>query len=330
MKKPDMAKTDEMTAGNEQNNAGKADADVQKIDTSLAQRKTAGKTALFRKFGKEDLKQLIPTTLITVSIIALGVSVPTFVVGRHTAAGALPKGQIEVEPVRPYAADKLEREMDFITAINEISWDPFYRDYCEIEYSVDASDRYSGIGIVSADQSSEFDTECFYDLCDLIYGTLGAEIPESWYGCDNDSQLIYLYTDPTVDAEYTSGYESNVLESSTGVPVEMTLTFRAPSSAIDGASVEDTLTQLYDDIVDIYNDRTGFDFPSEIPVVNDEGSGWDYYLSYWITNPDGLTLVIDISSGYYWTPPAYDGDTYHATEDFLWNVHIYLESNNYY
>lgn len=325
MKNPDKNTADEMMIDERSNVDNMAEVGAPGSDSVPARKRASAKHAVIRRPCKDDIKQMIMMTIITIAIILAGVSVPALVVSKHTSAAALPAGETQVEDIKSYGAEAMEVEMQVAEAWGELTYIDYYyyENVCQPSFSVDSSDRYAGIGSVSEDPHGDGRDECFYALTELTCQTLGGEIPSHWDGFDNGSRLMILSADLSMGEPI--GNTFSILDSSNGLPLEYRIRFIAPHDYIDEADIEGVMTQLTHDIISAYNEYTGLEFVDDDDQnlwYTDEGTGWDYYICNTVRSTDGrMEIYMWIESGYFW---AYEDGEYSPTDNFIWDVSVVL------
>ena len=267
-----------------------------------------------KKISTTDIKKLLITGTATVVIVLCGIAIPALILNGKAQDKALPRGTVNIDDVQPYGADIIQKQTDLMNAI--IAYDRFVgsSDYFDPDNITPVrvatlSNNYSEIG-VAGNGTTESD-EFLYALNQEIgeYFPEGG-LPESFNVYQWDENYIVLYYD-------FDNYL--VIDGRSGVPLAGYVRFYS--------SDYNSLSAATYAIAQLYTRYTGLAFVDDMGVdwAEDEGQ-WDHYYSHTINTSDGLFyLNLTFDSGWYWTEPAYQGDSWHSTELYQWDIYFYLD-----
>lgn len=269
------------------------------------------------KIDKEKLRRVAYSGIATILIIAVGIGVPGLLIRNMTRAEKLPQGDVNIAEVQPFGAEVIQRERFLLDAVQDFSSSHSLVTYNDIR-TVNKANAYSELGIQSS-----------------LYGGLDSGRPEflssvvsniEWY---LNVALPVRFTARTVSTakndghEFTYVYDDNswfYVDNQTGIPVDMSVKIVTPHSCNSSA--------LANELIQVYADYLGIDF-TDITLLEDYSDGYrDSVYRCQAVSADGqIVLVLDISSGWYFTPPQYPGDDWHETDMYEWHVNVNVSSN---
>lgn len=279
------------------------------------------------KLNMDMLKRPFLLIAVTLAIVIIGLGIPKVLLSLQTRQAALPKGEVAMDEIQPYGADIIEMEAAVIGSIRAQGNIYEHNDYTYLDTLVadppgtktaTAANLYSELDLKDRSRK-DLVNEFYYEAYSLIQSTFGGALPgtvtiSTIEDPMDNSRNVILITDGT------SNYA--ILDPSTGVPVDMMI-------EVVNQSVPD-LDTFWNDLADLYADYLGISF-----FVNDEDNRYyDWYGDYdsWynnsaLTSDEQLELYVYISSGWYWTPPEYEGDDWHSTDSYVWNIEFSLYEN---
>lgn len=276
--------------------------------------------------------------VLSVLIIAAGIIVPQAFIRLKTRGSALPEGNIDIASIEPYGGSSVIMESllsKSINACHRIANNETVN--FEESRNVSSSTGFSEIGIAGRsqglptdDKSSEFVNEFFSLLEANLYTDLSNNnmvLSELNLASGTDRNLLWLGNCEFSYDDFISMYymydpnfmKTMLLDPSLGVPVLSHISFTSQQ--------HDNIIDLESAIRDLYESYTGMDFSTEdMDMYYYWQDGYDISCQRSFRSLDGrISLSIHITSGWYWEEPYYEGDQWHATDDFIWHIYVYMD-----
>ena len=271
-----------------------------------------------KKISSTDIKKLAITAGVTVAVVFCGLAVPALILNRKASVSALPHGEININEVQPYGADTIRNQTDLLNALQ--AYDHFWETTDSYDPSEETplrratlANNYSEIGIISGGDASGEGDEFMYALNQEIGEVFpGGKLPDYYSVFQFDEDFMLLYHD----------FDKQLyIDSRSGVPLGGYVRF---FSSEDYS--HDMLPTMVYAIAQLYTRYTGLAFVDDLGVeYESHESDWDHYYCHNIATSDGsFTLYITIDSGWYWTEPEFEGDSWHSTDRYQWDIYFYL------
>ena len=268
--------------------------------------------------NKSSIKNVLIMMGVSVVIISIGILVPFALIALKSSSSNLPHGKVDSANIQPYGAATINIEKSFLAAM-----DTYTTYFDELErvsntWVATKANNFAEIGIQQRiyEDGGSRSPEFINELDNIITNNVGESgfggkiVVSSSESIDTDAHPVYLIrardntTNVAIDAE-------------TGIPIRSVITVITPNF-MDRDSV-------CHNIVELYREYTGLDF---LYLYSDSfyEDGYDSNYLYQIESTDhSIRINIEISSGWYWTPPDSTSGQWQPTDNYIWLINIYSD-----
>lgn len=267
---------------------------------------------------KFNIKLILRSFLVVVStilIIAVGIGVPGILINIKTSRTNLPRGVVDIAQINPYGADIIQRESDFLEAVNF-----YYTNGCysgEMIRSTTRANRFGEIGIQAAlsDEYGNSRVEFLDAYLDIMEYYFPESVPQNFhfvdYYCSTDNEVRYTYV-----------YDDDswfLFDNQTGAPIMGHLVIRS-SYYCDVFSIATETVGLYQDYIGV----TITDFECTESTSDGYRDSFEAYI--FESSDNKFSVDFNGSSGWYFTPPRYNDDIWHETDMYEWTFDFMVDT----
>ncbi len=276
------------------------------------------------KFSSQ-FKHFIWILALTISIVGAGIGAPMLLLWINSMGPALPSDSVNIEDIQPYGSDIITMENVILSNIN------FYSMLYVYDNGTAVDDIMNGVS----------DAESFTISTDNGFSNLGSKHPGAY--TDNRREVLSIIWDKTQETfrgslpttlpcyvvEFPGDSRSGIMmadgnnnfgfiDQEYGLPISLNMNIISEGYG--------SLDDYWNFVKETYSDAMGIEFMPNALYSNEfSQDGYDVYYYNEAKTPDGkLTLSLYVTGGWYWTGPEFEGDDWHPTDSYTWNVAIEL------